>query len=170
MRQAVGGGCRSGWGGHCRLQMPLKLALAIRGTVAGHRLGALEDSIPRPPGLPPCAMPAEPRDEGGGAWRCPPPWTACGLVVCGGGDGTLECLSRSPRPTEALGREGAPSAGPASRLSPGFWASSAPKATASSSARVHSARGGARSALGLCPPPPPSPGGAVAEILAGVGG
>ena len=29
-------------GGDCRLQMPLKLALAIRGTAAGHRLGALE--------------------------------------------------------------------------------------------------------------------------------
>ena len=33
--QAVGGGYR-------RLQMPLKPALAVRGTVAGHRLGALE--------------------------------------------------------------------------------------------------------------------------------
>ena len=30
------------WGGYCRLQMPLKLALAVRGTVAGYRLGALE--------------------------------------------------------------------------------------------------------------------------------
>ena len=29
-------------GGYCRGQMPLKLALAVRGTVAGHRLGALE--------------------------------------------------------------------------------------------------------------------------------
>ena len=29
-------------GGYCRLQMPLKLAFAVRGTVAGHRLGALE--------------------------------------------------------------------------------------------------------------------------------
>ena len=28
--------------GYCRLQMPLKLALAVRGTAAGHRLGALE--------------------------------------------------------------------------------------------------------------------------------
>ena len=28
--------------GYCRLQMPLKLALAVRGTVAGHRLGAPE--------------------------------------------------------------------------------------------------------------------------------
>ena len=33
--KAVGGGYR-------RLQMPLSLALAVRGTVAGHRLGALE--------------------------------------------------------------------------------------------------------------------------------
>ena len=29
-------------GGYCRLQMPLKLALGVRGTVAGHRPGALE--------------------------------------------------------------------------------------------------------------------------------
>ena len=29
-------------GGFCRLQMPLKLALGVRETVAGHRLGALE--------------------------------------------------------------------------------------------------------------------------------
>ena len=28
-------------GGYCRLQMPLKLALAVGGAVAGHRLGAL---------------------------------------------------------------------------------------------------------------------------------
>ena len=28
-------------GGYCRLQMPLSMALAVRGTVAGHRLGAL---------------------------------------------------------------------------------------------------------------------------------
>ena len=36
-------------GGYCRLQMPLKLALAIRGTVAGHRLGALEGEGVTPP-------------------------------------------------------------------------------------------------------------------------
>ena len=29
-------------GGYCRLQMPLRLALAVRETVAGLRLGALE--------------------------------------------------------------------------------------------------------------------------------
>ena len=29
-------------GGYCRLQMPLKPALGVRGTVAGHRLSALE--------------------------------------------------------------------------------------------------------------------------------
>ena len=29
-------------GGYCRLEMPPKLALAVRETVAGHRLGALE--------------------------------------------------------------------------------------------------------------------------------
>ena len=38
--QAVGGG-------YCRLQMPLKPALAVRETVAGHRLGALE-GVPPP--------------------------------------------------------------------------------------------------------------------------
>ena len=29
-------------GGYCRLQTPLRLAIGVRGTVAGHRLGALE--------------------------------------------------------------------------------------------------------------------------------
>ena len=29
-------------GGYCRLQMPLRLALGVRETVAGHRLGALK--------------------------------------------------------------------------------------------------------------------------------
>ena len=37
--QAVGGGCQRGY---CRLQMPLKLAFAVKGTVTGHRLGTLE--------------------------------------------------------------------------------------------------------------------------------
>ena len=32
-------------GGHCRLQMPLKPALGVRETVAGHRLGALEGGL-----------------------------------------------------------------------------------------------------------------------------
>ena len=36
-------------GGYCRLQMPLKLALAVRGTVAGHRLGPLEGPLPMRP-------------------------------------------------------------------------------------------------------------------------
>ena len=45
-------------GGYCRLQMPLKLVLAVRETVARHRLGALEGGggglppfqcIPAPP-------------------------------------------------------------------------------------------------------------------------
>ena len=43
-------------GGYCRLQMPLKLALGVRETVAGHRLGALEGEGGGgvPPPLPPC--------------------------------------------------------------------------------------------------------------------
>ena len=38
-------------GGYCRSQMPLRLALGVRGTVAGHRLGALEGGtgVPAPP-------------------------------------------------------------------------------------------------------------------------
>ena len=36
-------------GGYCRLQMPLKPALAVRGTVAGHRLGAVEGGGFLPP-------------------------------------------------------------------------------------------------------------------------
>ena len=35
-------------GGYCWLQMPLKLALGVRGTVVGHRLGALEGGVPPP--------------------------------------------------------------------------------------------------------------------------
>ena len=40
-------------GGYCRLQMPLKLALGVRGTVAGHRLGALEGGGSTNASLPP---------------------------------------------------------------------------------------------------------------------
>ena len=40
--KAVGGGC-------CRLQIPWRLALGVRGTVAGHRLGALEGGEGYPP-------------------------------------------------------------------------------------------------------------------------
>ena len=36
-------------GGYCRLQILLKLALAVRGTVAGHRLGALLGGPPPKP-------------------------------------------------------------------------------------------------------------------------
>ena len=36
-------------GSHCRLRMPLKLALGVTGTVAGHRLGALEGEGFLPP-------------------------------------------------------------------------------------------------------------------------
>ena len=48
-------------GGYCRLQMPLKPALAVRGTLAGHRLGALEGGglhppIPKHPCPPRCGI------------------------------------------------------------------------------------------------------------------
>ena len=42
------GVAKSGWG-YCRLRMPLTLALGVRGTVAGHRLGALEGGGGSPP-------------------------------------------------------------------------------------------------------------------------
>ena len=48
-------------GGYCRLQMRFKLALASRGTVAGHRLGALErggGGIPPPLPMRPCLCPS----------------------------------------------------------------------------------------------------------------
>ena len=48
-------------GGYCRLQMPLTLALGVRETVDGHRLGALEGGGG---GLPP-SLPMHP--WGGGA-------------------------------------------------------------------------------------------------------
>ena len=43
-------------GGYCRLQVPLSLALAVRGTVAGHRLGGVEGGWGYPPPFPmhPC--------------------------------------------------------------------------------------------------------------------
>ena len=37
-----GGAAKAVGGGYCRLQMPLRLALGVRGTAAGHRLAALE--------------------------------------------------------------------------------------------------------------------------------
>ena len=66
-------------GSYCRLQMPLKLALGVRGAVAGHRLNALEGGgvggslppfqcIPALEGVP-CGVPA----VGGGLvqWGAP---------------------------------------------------------------------------------------------------
>ena len=65
-------------GGYCRLQMPLKLALGVRGTVAGHRLGALEGGGGY---LPPFqCIPAPPPPTSGEALErgvCPPPHPLC---------------------------------------------------------------------------------------------
>ena len=44
-------------GGYYRLQMPLKLALAVREPVAGRRLGALEGGGVLSPSSPPPRMP-----------------------------------------------------------------------------------------------------------------
>ena len=61
-------------GGYCRLQMPLSLALAVRGTVAGHRLGALEEGGTSPPSN------AAPVPEGGGGGGA---WLSAAAHVCG---------------------------------------------------------------------------------------
>ena len=60
VRQAVGGGAKAVGGGYCRLQMPLKPAPAVRGTVAGRRLGALEGGGGTSP------LPMHPWPRGGG--------------------------------------------------------------------------------------------------------
>ena len=54
-------------GGYCRLQMPLKPALGVRGTVAGHRRGALEGAggyLPAFQCIPGLAPPLSPRPHG----------------------------------------------------------------------------------------------------------
>ena len=55
-------GAKAVGGGYCRLQMPLKLALAVRETVAGHRLGAPRGMEGASPSLPmhPCPPPPPP--------------------------------------------------------------------------------------------------------------
>ena len=44
-------GAKAVGGGDCRLRMTLTRGLAVRGTVAGRRLGALEGGVPPPPPL-----------------------------------------------------------------------------------------------------------------------
>ena len=64
--QAVGGG-------YCRLHMPLRLALAVRETVAGHRLGALEGGggVPRPLSMHPSRGGASSREVASNGCRSP---------------------------------------------------------------------------------------------------
>ena len=45
VRRAVGGDCQSGWGRLLSVTNAMKLALGVRGTVAGRRLGALEGGM-----------------------------------------------------------------------------------------------------------------------------
>ena len=69
VRRAVGGAEAVG-GGYCRLQMPLRPALGVRGTVAGHRLGPLEGGgVPTPLVLHPRPPPPIQR-PGGRPPRC----------------------------------------------------------------------------------------------------
>ena len=103
-------------GGYCRLQMPSKPALAVRGTVAGHRLGALEGGgLPMPPPPParallskvlPCAasslcllqpLPSALRPEA--RRHSPTDFSACPLRPRRGPDGPpMSPCSTSPRP------------------------------------------------------------------------
>ena len=83
--KAVGGGC-------CRLQLPLKLALSVRGTVAGRRLGALEGGA----GLP---SPPPPSNASLGlACKLDLPW----LVVSGYVSASWNGLHPPPRPSPPL--------------------------------------------------------------------
>ena len=58
-------------GGYFRLQTRLKLALAVRETVAGHRLGAREEGGGPPP-FPMHPPPTSPRGDGSQRSRVPP--------------------------------------------------------------------------------------------------
>ena len=69
-------------GGYCRLQLPLKLAIAVRGTVAGRWLGALEAEGGGGVPAPPCnaSLPHLPTPPSfpfgfllGGVWHSPTP-------------------------------------------------------------------------------------------------
>ena len=46
VRQAVGGGCQSGWGRLPSVANAIEPGTCYRGTVAGHRLGTLEGGVP----------------------------------------------------------------------------------------------------------------------------
>ena len=59
------------WGSYCQLPMPLKLALAVRETAAGHRLGALEEWGG-------CTSPPFQCIPGGGGGAC----TDCACPMC----------------------------------------------------------------------------------------
>ena len=101
-------------GGYCRLQMPLRLALSVRGTVAGRRLGAVEGGgVLSPEGV----RRAETRGAG---WqtRCPVLHMVCVTCVArrqiwrGGGGGLMRnphCPSAPQRrPQQRLDRRRLP--------------------------------------------------------------
>ena len=68
-------------GGYCRLQMPLRLALAVRGTVAAHMLGALEGGGGGVAGRsPPPSGASLPHPQPKGGWRRLP--KRLGAVCC----------------------------------------------------------------------------------------
>ena len=62
VRQAVGGGCRSGWGRLLSVTIAIEPGTwCVRGTVAGHRLGALGGYPPPPLQCNPGPSPRRPR-------------------------------------------------------------------------------------------------------------
>ena len=114
-------------GGYCRLQMPLRPALGVRGTVGGHRLGALEGGTSPPSnaslggegGQGPCSAPVPVQTQLGRSIHGCPVSRPAGLLtapVPHGGTGgremppclcaVWECAERAlgPRPTATPGR------------------------------------------------------------------
>ena len=110
-------------GGYCRLQMPLRLALGVRGTVAGHRLGALEggggasvshsvggsppSNAPQRPSIPHTHTRGHPSTGTGGCTQagaplCPPPPSPCG----GGGAGAFDQRVPVPSADDLCSRSG----------------------------------------------------------------
>ena len=76
--------------GYCRLQMPLRLALGVRGTVAGHPLGALEGRWVQPPRCVP---------QGRGVWCLNKRIYVKHLQKCSSrGHGPIPCPEQRPRP------------------------------------------------------------------------
>ena len=103
-------------GGYCWLQMPVKPALGVRGTVAGHRLGALEGEGGYLPPLPMADRQRRPSQRRGAAARLPP--RGGGLLSLGftrqvqsSGGGGAQPPTAAPAPAGADGGAHSPRSG-----------------------------------------------------------